>query len=196
MTGAPDGVYAVDPSQAPVPVWAPAAADPTREQGRVGSAIPTGPTPGGAGASGPGTDAAPRISRRPRSGLLVALLVFYCLQLAAAAVAWREAPIRTDALVDPMLAYATCALLVLPALLLRGRWRVFPTLVATAAGTVSPVLLSRDLMEVVGPRDVWVGQSLTLQVIFPLVVGLCAVVALLTAPVGFRDRQSGLPMPT
>jgi hypothetical protein len=113
---------------------------------------------------------------------LVALLVFYCLQLGSAAVAWREAPIRTDALVDAMVAYAICAVLVLPALLLRGRWRVLPALLATAAGTVAPVLLSRDLMEVVGPRDVWVGQSLTLQVVFPLVVGLCAVVALLTAP--------------
>jgi len=121
-------------------------------------------------------------SWRPRSGLVLALLVFYCLQLAAAAIAWREAPIRTDALIDPIVAYAVCAALVVPALLARGRWRVVPVLLATAAGAIAPVLLARDLMEVVGPRDVWVGQSLTLQVLFPLVVGLCTVVALLSAP--------------
>jgi hypothetical protein len=162
-------VYAVDPPQAPVPVWAP-------------DANQNGSTPSAADLPVPGVDAVPRSSRRPRSGLLVALLAFYCLQLASAAVAWYEAPIRTDALVDAMVAYAICAALVLPGLLLRGRWRVLPVLLATAAGAAAPVLLSRELMEVLGPRDVWVGQSLTLQVVFPLVIGLCAVVALLTAP--------------
>lgn len=119
--------------------------------------------------------------------------MFYCLEFATALIAWREAPIRTEALVDPMVAYAVCAGLVLPALLFPGRWRVVPALVATAAGVLAPVLLTRDLMEVVGPRDVWVGQSLTLQVLFPLVVGLCAVVAVMTAPRGGPRRSRQVP---
>lgn len=81
-----------------------------------------------------------------------------------------------------MVVYAVCAALLLPAFVLPGRWRVVPTVLATATGVLGPVVLARDLMEVVGPRDVWVGQSLTLQVLFPLVVGLFAVVALLRAP--------------
>lgn len=113
---------------------------------------------------------------------MVALFVFYCLEFATALVAWHEAPIRTDALVDPMVAYAVCAGSVLPGFLLPGRWRAVPALLATAAGVLTPILLTRDLMEVIGPRDVWVGQSLTLQVLFPLVLGLCAVVAILSAP--------------
>ncbi len=111
----------------------------------------------------------------------MALFAFYCLQLAAAFVAWWQAPIRTEALTAPMVAYGTCAVLMVPALLLRGRWRVIPTLAATALGTIAPLWLARDLIEIVGPRDVWVGQSLTLQVCFPLVVGLGAIVALFTA---------------
>lgn len=159
---------------AAVPVWAPAAAAEPGLSPNFGVEAP-------AVADSPASEAS-RLSRRPRSGLVVALFVFYCLQLAAAAVAWREAPIRTDALSDAMVAYAVCAVLVLPAFVLRGRWRILPTLLATAVGTAVPILLARDLMEVVGPRDVWVGQSLTLQVLFPLVVGFSAMIALLTAP--------------
>lgn len=81
-----------------------------------------------------------------------------------------------------MIAYVICAALVVPALVLRGRWRILPVIVAAVAGMVAPVLLSRDLMDVVGPREVWVGQSLTLQVLFPVVVGFAAVVVLATAP--------------
>lgn len=170
---APSGARRTDP----LPVWSPAATD-TPAVAVTGGSLEGEPAAG------------PRTTLRPRSGLLVALFAFYCLQLAAAVVAWREAPIRTDALVDPMVAYAICVVAVLPAFVLRGRWRVGPTLVATAAGTLAPVLLARDLMQVVGPRDVWVGQSLTLQVVFPLVVGICAVVALLTAPRQATERSS------
>ena len=60
---------------------------------------------------------------------------------------------------------------------------------AVAALALVPVLLARDLMEVVGPREVWVGQSLTLQVLFPLLIGLTAVIAVLSAP----RRGSGSP---
>lgn len=112
----------------------------------------------------------------------MALFAFYCLQFATAALAWREAPIRTDAQLNAIIAYGTCAALVVPAFVLRGRWRILPVVVAAAAGTAAPVLLTRDLMEVVGPREVWVGQSLTLQVLFPVVVGLATVMALATAP--------------
>lgn len=141
-----------------VPVWSPVAA--TRSRDRADRSAPM----------------------RPRSALLVALLAFYVLQLAAALLAWREAPIRTEALLDPIRAWALCSVAVLPALMLRGRWRALPAAAATALGTATPILLSRDLIEVVGPRDVWVGQSLTLQVLFPLLVGSAATLAVLTAP--------------
>lgn len=176
-TGPTDGLVA-DPQDelepGPAPLWSSAGAVAPLRTGGSGKAGPPAPE---SAASGPRW-----LRRRRRSALLVALLVFYCLQLATALVAWREAPIRTEALVDPIVVYAVCAALLLPAFVLPGRWRVVPTVLATATGVLGPVVLARDLMEVVGPRDVWVGQSLTLQVLFPLVVGLFAVIALLTAP--------------
>ena len=164
----------VEPSE--VPVWSvanstgasPAAADPLR-RARTGSAAPTG------------SDARRR-TLRPRSGFVVALLVFFAAQAANAWVAWYEAPIRTDDMVDAIVAYLICGAAVVPALALRGRWRVIPVLLATLAGAIVPVALSRDLMDAVGPRSVWVGQSLTLQVMFPLLLGLLAAGAVVSAP--------------
>ena len=72
-------------------------------------------------------------------------------------------------------------LLVVPAFLFRGLWRLVPVLAGTAAGVLTPVLLSRDLLGMLGVPDVWVGQSLTLHVVFPLVVGLSAAVAVILA---------------
>ena len=168
----------VEPSE--VPVWSvanstgasPAAADPLR-RARTGSAAPTGSD----AASG-----ARRRTLRPRSGFVVALLVFFAAQAANAWVAWYEAPIRTDDMVDAIVAYLICGAAVVPALALRGRWRVIPVLLATLAGAIVPVALSRDLMDAVGPRSVWVGQSLTLQVMFPLLLGLLAAGAVVSAP--------------
>jgi len=113
---------------------------------------------------------------------VVALLVFFAAQAANAWVAWYEAPIRTDDMVDAIVAYLICGAAVVPALALRGRWRVIPVLLATLAGAIVPVALSRDLMDAVGPRSVWVGQSLTLQVMFPLLLGLLAAGAVVSAP--------------
>ena len=168
----------------PVPVWSPLAPSapipsPTRRDESTRPAAESTP------AAEPTTGTA----RRPRSAFLFALLAFYLLQLAAAVLAWSEAPIRTESLSDAMRAWAVCVVAVLPALLLRGRWRALPALAATVLGALVPVLLARDLMEVVGPREVWVGQSLTLQVLFPLLIGLTAVIAVLSAP----RRGSGSP---
>ncbi len=133
---------------------------------------------------------------RPRSGFVVALLLFFLLQAANSAVLWREAPIRTDPMVDAIVAHLACALLAVAALLLRGRWRALPVLLATLVGAAVPVYLNRDLMDVVGPRNVWVGQSLTLQVLFPLVVGLVATVAVLTAPRAAAPKEREPTPPT
>jgi hypothetical protein len=75
-----------------------------------------------------------------------------------------------------------CAALLLPALLLDGRWRALPLVVATVAGALTPVLLSRDLLGMLGIPDVWVGQALTLHVVFPLCLGIPATIAALATP--------------
>lgn len=113
----------------------------------------------------------------------VALLAFYLLQFATASVFWLDAEIRTPGQADAMVTWAVCAALVLPALLLRGRWRALPLAAATLAGTLAPVLLSRDLLRLLGIPDVWVGQAFTLHVIFPLCLGIPATIAALLSPV-------------
>ncbi|MFV0316404.1 MAG: hypothetical protein ACK5O2_05510 [Microthrixaceae bacterium] len=177
-----------------VPVWAADRSPPTGSDVVQGPRPPTGVRhAGGVGQDaepGQGTEAAQdtetvfeaRPAARPRSGFVVALLLFFALQCANALVVWREAPIRSDAMIEAVLVHLGCAALVVPALLLRGRWRALPLVVATIAGAVAPVGLSRDLIGVLGPRDVWVGQSLTLHVLFPLVLGAVATVAVLSAP--------------
>ncbi len=112
-------------------------------------------------------------------GLATALLAFYVLQLGAALLSWYDSEIRTPGQSDAIAAYSVCSLLLVPVYLFRGRWRVVPLLAATAAGVATPVLLSRDLLGMLGVPDVWIGQSLTLHVLFPLVVGLVAATAVL-----------------
>ena len=116
----------------------------------------------------------------------VALFGFYLLQAAVAFLSWYDAAIRTPGQADAMVAWAVCAGLVVPALILRGRWRALPIVVATLAGAVAPILLSRDLVAMLGVPDVWVGQGLTLQVLFPLFLGVPAAVAALLS--GGRRR--------
>ena len=60
----------------------------------------------------------------------------------------------------------------------RCRWRLRPP-----AGTLAPVLLSRDLLSLLGIPDVWVGQAFTLHVLFPMCVGIPATIAALVSPV-------------
>ena len=113
----------------------------------------------------------------------VALMAFYLLQLAVEFLSWYDAELRTPGQADAMVAWAVCAGVLLPALLLRGRWRVLPFLAATLAGAATPILLSRDLVAMLGVPDVWIGQGLTLQVLFPLLLGVpAAVAALLSGP--------------
>ena len=113
----------------------------------------------------------------------VALMAFYLLQFAVDFLAWYDAELRTPGQADAMVAWAVCSGVLLPALLLRGRWRVLPIFVATLAGAAAPILLSRDLVAMLGVPDVWIGQGLTLQVLFPLLLGLPAAgAALLSGP--------------
>jgi hypothetical protein len=112
----------------------------------------------------------------------IALMAFYVLQFAVALLAWYDAELRTPGQADAMVAWAVCAALLLPALLLRGRLRALPLMGATAAGALAPVLLSRDLVGMLGIPDVWVGQALTLHVVFPLCLGIPATFAALAAP--------------
>lgn len=119
------------------------------------------------------------VLRKAQLGLVSALAVFFALQFVAAVFAWRDAEIALPALEDAIVAYGVCLALLVPVPLLRGRWRTIPTALAALAGTVVPVLLSRDLLEMLGPRDVWIGQSMTVDVLFPLLVGLAAVITLL-----------------
>lgn len=120
-------------------------------------------------------------------GLVAALAVFFVLQLAAALLTWRDAEIRAPGLGDAIVAYGVCLALLVPALVLPGRWRAVPTALSALAGTAVPVVLSRDLVEMLGPREVWIGQSMTVHVVFPLVVGAAAVVSLLRN--GRRSRH-------
>ncbi len=112
----------------------------------------------------------------------IALMAFYVLQFGVALLAWYDAELRTPGQADAMVAWAVCAALLLPALLLDGRWRALPLVVATVAGAVAPVLLSRDLLGMLGIPDVWVGQALTLHVVFPLCLGIPATIASLAIP--------------
>lgn len=114
--------------------------------------------------------------------LVLALAVFYILSLAGVWLAWWDAEIRPPGLADGVVGYVVCVGLLAPAFVLRGRWRSVPTLLAAAAGVVLPVYLASDLLSMLGIRDVWIGQSLTLGVLFPLLVGGLALLAQLVGP--------------
>jgi hypothetical protein len=133
------------------------------------------PSAEGSGAAEPGQNRRSIVV----TSFAIALLAFYLLEFAVAFLSWYDAEMRTPGQSDSMVAWALCALLLLPALLMRGRGRALPLLLATVAGAVAPVLLSRDLVGVLGIPDVWVGQALTLHVVFPLCLGLPATVAAL-----------------
>ncbi|MGI9577271.1 MAG: hypothetical protein ACR2OH_03635 [Microthrixaceae bacterium] len=140
------------------------------------------------------TDEPPRVRPAARrwsvvaTTLAVALLAFYGLQFATAALSWYDAEIRTPGQADAMVTYAACAALVVPALLLRGRWKALPLAAAAILGAIAPVMLSRDLLGLLGIPDVWVGQAFTLHVLFPLCLGVPATIAALASPARGEHR--------
>lgn len=124
------------------------------------------------------------VPRRGRlaGGLTFALLAFFLLSLAGVSLRWLDAAVRSPGLREGVIGYASCSAVVLVGLLVPGRWRSIPLLLATVGGAVLPVYLVRDLLDLLGTRDVWIGQSLTLSVLFPLLVGGAGTVAILRRP--------------
>ncbi len=132
----------------------------------------------------------PRRANRGRlaAGLTFALFVFYGLSLASVTLSWRDAVVRPPGLAEAITGYAACCGIVVVGMLVPGRWRAIPMFLATVAGTVLPMYLVRDLLDTLGKHDLWVGQSLTLTVLFPLLVGGAATIAILRRP-RRRDRR-------
>ncbi len=114
---------------------------------------------------------------RAGTGLCAALAAFYLLQLGGGLLTWYEAEIRLPGQKDVIVGYGLCLILLVPAFVLRGRWRVLPTIAASLAGAAVPLVVAGDMFAMLGIQDVWVGQSLTLHVLFPLAVGGSAVLA-------------------
>lgn len=118
-------------------------------------------------------------------GLTVALLVWSVLLLASSLLLWIDSDVPRAGLGEAIGGYGLCAVLVACGIAAPGRWRALFTASVALLGAALPVFLARDLVDTLGLADVWVGQSLTFGVLFPLVVGGGATVALLRSP-GWR----------
>jgi len=128
-----------------------------------------------------------RASRRP-DGFLVAFGLYSVLQFGAAVLRHTDDLVRSPGTREAVVGYGLCCALVATSVVLRGRWRsllLVPTALFAAA---LPVWLSRGLLQSMPPRDVWIGQSLTPEVAFPLATGLTAAYVALR-----RGRRESTP---
>jgi hypothetical protein len=124
-------------------------------------------------------------SSRVALGLSVALFAWSALLFVSSLLLWFDADVPQSGLTEAMVGYGICALVVLVGMAAPGRWRAVFTAAVAVFGAILPLYLARDLVDTLGVSDVWVGQSLTFGVLFPLVVGGGATVALLRTP-GWR----------
>jgi hypothetical protein len=118
-------------------------------------------------------------------GLCVALFAWSALLCMSSLLLWIDAEVPQSGLGEAVVGYGICALVVLAGMAAPGRWRAVFTAAVAVFGALLPLYLARDLVDTLGVSDVWVGQSLTFGVMFPLVVGGGATVALLRTP-GWR----------
>jgi hypothetical protein len=118
-------------------------------------------------------------------GLCVALFAWFALLFVSSMLLWIDSDPSRAALSEAVIGYGICAVVVLVGMTVPGRWRAVFSAAATVFGALLPLYLARDLVDSLGVGDVWVGQSLTFGVLFPLVVGGGATVALLRTP-GWR----------
>ena len=169
---------------APEPVVKPRAA--TSTAAAPPFALPEPPTVAAAGPAIAPVGAPPKPAREKRgrlaAGLTFALFVFFALSLVSVTLSWLDTTVRPPGLAEAITGYGVCSGLVVVAMLFPGRWRSIPVLLATVAGVLLPLYLVRDLLDTLGVHDLWVGQSLTLGVLFPLLVGGTATIAILRRP--------------
>lgn len=111
-------------------------------------------------------------------GLIIALLLFVTLSLLGILIVVIDFGDLSSNLRDSLVGYSLASLLAIGALLATKMAK--PTLAAAAGivGGVTPIVASRDLLGSFGLKDLWIGQSWTLMVLLPLLLGLGA--ALLT----------------
>lgn len=112
-------------------------------------------------------------------GMSIALLVFFLLQLAGLALLWFDAGREGSVLVEGMVVYGVASAVMIVGLVEPGRLRVLFIALAALAGAALPVYQTRHLFESVGIYDVLLGQGLITSVLFPLLVGGGATIALL-----------------
>jgi hypothetical protein len=111
--------------------------------------------------------------------------VWICLALLTSVLAWWRAVIRTDPLVEAVVGYALCLAAMVLAMWLPGRWRPVGILLAGAGASFVPLWINRGLFGSIPPDDLWIGQSMTLVVLFPLAMGVAGAVGHLR---GLRER--------
>lgn len=118
-------------------------------------------------------------------GLCVALFAWFALLFVSSLLLVVDSDAPPAGLTEAVIGYGLCAVVVLLGMAAPGRWRAAFTAAVTLFGALLPLYLARDLVDSLGVGDVWVGQSLTFGVLFPVVVGGGATIALIRTP-GWR----------